>query len=144
MKIRETGSAGSQKVRQLLEKNWVVAVVGISTDPAKAAHEIPKQLQERGFRIVPVNPSADEILGQPAYASLADIDEPVDIVDVFRPAEEAADIAREAVAVGAKVLWLQLGITSDEARSIAEEAGLDYIEDRCMGHETRKLGITKT
>ena len=101
-------------------------------------------LQRRGFRIIPVNPSADEILGEPAYPALGDIKEPVDVVDVFRPAAEAPGIARQAVAIGARALWLQHGIKSDEARSIAEAAGLDYVEDLCMGRESVRLHIAKT
>ena len=131
------------EVREVLERYSVVAVVGISTNPSKASHRIPKTLKDAGFKIIPVNPTAEEVLGEKAYTTLADIPEQVDIVDVFRPSEEAAGIAREAVEIGAKALWLQLGITSDEARTIAQAAGLDYIENRCMGHETSALGIKK-
>lgn len=131
------------EARAILEKYSVVAVVGISTDPTKAAHRIPKTLKTAGFKVIPVNPTATEVLGEKAYPTLADIPEQVDIVDVFRPSDEAADIARQAVEIGAKALWLQIGITSDEARAIAEDAGLDFVEDRCMGNETRSLGITK-
>ncbi|MGH2698949.1 MAG: CoA-binding protein [Actinomycetota bacterium] len=129
--------------RDVLEKSRVVAVVGASTDPVKAAHRIPAVLQQAGFRIIPVNPSAPEVLGEKAYARLEDIPGPVDVVEVFRPSSEAGDIAREAVKIGAKGLWLQLGIVSDEAESIAAEAGLGFIQDRCMGQQTRALGITK-
>lgn len=108
-----------------------IAVVGLSRDPNKAAHSVPATLQAHGFRIIPVHPSADELLGEKVYRSLADIPEPVDLVDVFRPAPEAPGIARQAVAIGAKTLWLQQGIVSAEARRIATEGGLDYVEDRC-------------
>ncbi|MDX6492433.1 MAG: uncharacterized protein QOH02_368 [Gaiellaceae bacterium] len=85
-----------------------------------------------GYRVIPVRPrDCDEVLGVPCVASLAEIDEPIDLVDVFRRSEYTPDVAREAVAVGAKALWLQLGVVSEEARSIAEEAGLDYVEDQC-------------
>ena len=131
------------EVRDVLEKYSIVAVVGISTDPSKASHRIPRTLKDAGFKIIPVNPTADEVLGEKVYPTLADIPEQVEVVDVFRPSDEAADIARQAVAIGAKALWLQLGLTSDEARSIAEEAGLDFVENRCMGTETRALGIKK-
>jgi uncharacterized protein len=90
-----------------------------------------------------VNPNASEILGERAFASLLEIDEPVDIVQVFRPSEEAPNIARQAVQIGAKSLWLQLGITSPEARRIADQAGIDYVEDRYMQRETRRLRIRK-
>jgi predicted CoA-binding protein len=110
-----------------------IAVVGLSRDPAKAAHAVPANLQAAGFRIIPVHPSADELLGERVYRSLTDIiPERVDLVDVFRPAREAPGIARQAVAIGAKTLWLQQGIVSPEARRIAAEGGLDYIEDRCI------------
>ncbi|WP_435159225.1 CoA-binding protein [Amycolatopsis sacchari] len=116
-----------------------IAVVGLSRDPAKAAHSVPANLQAAGFRIIPVHPSADVLLGERVYRSLTDIPEPVDLVDVFRPAAEAPGIARQAVAIGAKTLWLQQGIVSAEARRIAEEAGLDYVEDRCTA-VVRALG----
>ncbi|MDQ4095352.1 MAG: CoA-binding protein [Actinomycetota bacterium] len=115
----------------------------MSRDPNKPGCYIPAQLEERGFRIIPVNPSVDELLGHEAVNSLSEVDEPVDVVDVFRPSAEAADIARQAVAIGAKALWLQLGIESDAAREIAEEAGLDYVENRCMGAEAAAHDIRK-
>ncbi|WP_215541269.1 CoA-binding protein [Amycolatopsis sp. CA-230715] len=120
-----------------------IAVVGLSRDPAKAAHGVPAALQAYGFRIIPVHPVADELLGEKVYRSLSDIPEPVDVVDVFRPAPEAAGIAEQAVAIGAKALWLQQGIVSPEARAIAEGAGLDYVEDRCMAVVRAVAGISK-
>jgi len=129
--------------KALLERVRVVAVVGCSRDPRKAAHRIPAQLQEAGFRIIPVHPSAQEILGERVYRTLRDIPEPVDLVDVFRPGPETPPIARDAVAIGASALWLQLGITSAESRAIAREGGLDYVEDRCTGADARWWGITK-
>lgn len=131
------------EVQDVLERATTVAVVGCSTDPTKAAHRIPAELQEAGYTVIPVHPSAEGILGVRAYRSLTDIEQHVDLVDVFRPPEEAPGIARQAVEVGAGALWLQLGIRSEEARTIAEEAGLDYVEDRCAGAERRRLGITK-
>ena len=92
---------------------------------------MPAGLQRRGFRIIPVNPYADTLFGERAYRSLLDIPEKVDVVDVFRPSRDAAEIARQAAAIGAKALWLQLDIRSDEARHIAEAAGMDYVEDEC-------------
>ncbi|NKQ58611.1 CoA-binding protein [Amycolatopsis sp. K13G38] len=116
-----------------------IAVVGLSRDPSKAAHAIPATLKAAGFRIIPVHPSADVLLGQKVYRSLADIPEPVDLVDVFRPAAEAPGIAEEAVRIGAKTLWLQEGIVSAQARRIATEAGLTYVENRCTA-VVRALG----
>ena len=92
---------------------------------------MPEGLQRRGFRIIPINPYADELFGERVYRSLADVPERIDLVDVFRPAADAPEIARQAVAIGAKALWLQQDIRSGEARKIAEAAGLDYIEDEC-------------
>ena len=127
---------------QVLAAARTVAVVGCSTDPRKAAHYVPRALLGAGYRVVPVHPSAGEILGQRAYPSLAEVPEPVDLVNVFRPATEAPEVARLAVAAGAKALWLQLGIRSPEARRIATEAGLAYVEDRCASVELRRHGIT--
>lgn len=129
--------------REILERYNTIAVVGLSRDPGKSAHSVPRTLQAAGFRIIPVNPYADTLLGEKVYRSLLDIPEPVEVVEVFRPSAEAPAIARQAVAVGAKVLWLQLGLTSAEARQIAEEAGLAYVEDRCMAVERAIHRITK-
>jgi predicted CoA-binding protein len=118
--------------RDVLERYRVIAVVGASRSPVKEAHRIPRQMQMAGYRIIPVNPFAEELFGEKVYRRLADIPEPVEIVDVFRPSEEAAEVARQAVEIGAKAVWLQLGISSPEARGIAEEAGLDYVENRCI------------
>jgi predicted CoA-binding protein len=118
-----------------------IAVVGASADPEKAANRIPGYLQHQGYRIRPVNPRGGTVLGEPVAARLADVDGPVDVVDVFRPSPEAAGIAREAVDIGAKVLWLQLGVASDEARELAEAAGLTVVMDRCMGATHRELGL---
>ena len=104
---------------------------------------MPEGLQRRGFRIIPINPYAETLFGERVYRSLLDVPEKIDIVDVFRPAEDTPEIARQAAAIGAKSLWLQLDIRSDEARRIAEEAGMDYIEDECTAvvaslHRIRK------
>jgi uncharacterized protein len=129
--------------RAMLEAATTIAVVGASTTPGKAAYAIPRTLLAAGFRMIPVHLTASEIHGQRVYPTLADIPEPVDLVDVFRPSAEAPAVARQAVAIGAKGLWLQLGIVSAEARRIAEAAGLDCIEDLCMGVEVVELGIGK-
>jgi len=117
--------------QEVLERSTVIAVVGASRDPRKAGGSVPAGLQQRGFRIIPINPFADELFGERAYRSLLDVPEPVDLVDVFRPAADAPEIARQAVAIGAKALWLQLDIRSREARRIAEAARIDYVEDQC-------------
>ena len=116
---------------EILEGAITIAVVGASRDPNKAGGSVPFGLQRRGFRIIPINPFADELFGERVYRSLSEVPDKIDIVDVFRPAGDAAEIARQAVAVGAKAVWLQLDIRSEEARRIAEAAGLDYVEDEC-------------
>jgi len=129
--------------RQILTSFDTIAVVGLSRNPAKAAHAVPAALQSAGYRLIPVNPRASEILGEPAYHSLDAVPEPIEIVQVFRPSREAAAIARQAVEIGAKAIWLQLGLRSPEAKTIAEGAGLLYVEDRCMGVDRARLGISK-
>jgi predicted CoA-binding protein len=125
---------------EILARSRTIAVVGASRDPGKPGHGVPAELRRHGFRIIPVNPhAAGTLFGEPVRPSLLDIDEPVDLVDVFRPAADAPEIARQAVAIGAGALWLQSDIVSAEARSIAEAAGMDYVEDRCTGVE-RALG----
>jgi len=108
-----------------------IAVVGASRDPSKAGGSVPAGLQRRGFRIIPINPYADTLFGERVYRSVLDVPETIDIVDVFRPGHDAPEIARQAAIVGAKALWLQLDIRSDEARQIAEAAGMDFVEDEC-------------
>jgi predicted CoA-binding protein len=129
-------------VERILRSYDVITIVGASDAPAKAASYVPAHMQQHGWRIIPVNPSGKVILGEQSYGTLADVPEPVGLVDVFRPAGDTPEIARQAVAVGATALWLQLGITSDEARSIAESAGLLYVEDRCLIVEQRRLGLS--
>jgi uncharacterized protein len=118
--------------REILEAATTIAVVGASRDPFKAGGSVPAGLQRRGFRIIPVNPFAEVLFGERVYRSLAEVPVKVDVVEVFRPAAEAADVARQALAIGAGALWLQLGIVSDEARRIAESGGIDFVEDECM------------
>lgn len=119
---------------EILEQARTIAVVGASDDPGKAAHRIPALLRDRGWRILPVNPNDPEVLGVTSVASVADLPDGVDVVEVFRPSAEAADIVREVVARGIPAVWLQAGIASDEARAVAAEAGIDYVENACMGH----------
>ncbi len=117
---------------EILRDAKTIALVGASPKPSKPSHGVMGYLLEAGYRVIPVRPlDCDEVHGIPCVASLAEIDEPIDLVDVFRRAEHTPGHAREAVAAGAKALWLQLGIRSDEARRIAEDGGLDYVEDAC-------------
>ena len=127
------------EIREILEFD-TIAVVGCSRTPGKAAHEVPSYLQRQGYEIIPVNPNADEVLGRPAYDSLSEVTEEVDVVDVFRPSAEVAGIVDEALARDdVEVIWLQLGIHDDEAVSRAEAAGLRVVQDRCMKPEHSRL-----
>lgn len=128
-------------IRELLTSAKTIAVVGLSTQPWKAAHSVPASLKAAGYRVIPVHPSATEILGEKAYRSLLEIPDKIDIVDVFRPAGEAPGLAEQAVQVKAGALWLQLGIVSPRAREIAEAGGLTYVEDRCIAVERSMLGL---
>jgi uncharacterized protein len=130
--------------QEILERATTIAVVGASRDPRKAGASIPVQLQRRGFRIIPINPFADELFGEHVYRSLSEVKEKVDLVDVFRPAADAPAIAREAAAIGAAALWLQQDIRSDEARRIAEAAGMDYVEDQCTAVVAALHQVNKT
>jgi predicted CoA-binding protein len=125
----------------LLGDVHTIAVVGASSKPSRPSYQIAAYLQDHGYRIVPVNPNETEILGEPAYPSLRDIpdDLQIDVVDVFRRAEDTPEVARDAVAIGAKVLWLQEGIVSDEAYRIASEAGLEVIMGVCIRATRRRL-----
>jgi uncharacterized protein len=129
--------------RQILTDSAVIAVVGASRDEDKTAHRVPAQMQRHGWRIIPVNPYAGEIFGETAYRTLSDIPEPVDLVNVFRPSADAAEVVRQAVAIGAPAVWLQLGIASAEARRIATEAGIDYVEDHCIAVERANGALTR-
>jgi predicted CoA-binding protein len=124
---------------QILRTARTIAVVGASPDPSRTSHRVMRYLQRAGYRCIPVNPNADDVLGERCYPSLADLPEPIDLVDVFRRAEYCADVAREAVATGAQALWLQLGLRSAEARDVADEAGMEYVEDACTAVVHRRL-----
>ena len=130
-----------RELRILLGEARTIAVVGLSSKPGRPSLDVAAYLQDRGFRIVPVNPRETEVLGEPAYASLRDIPSElsIDVVDVFRRAEETPEVARDAVAIGAKVLWLQDGIVNDEAYRIASEAGLEVIMGVCIRQTDARL-----
>jgi predicted CoA-binding protein len=116
---------------RILREARTIAIVGASPEPHRSSHGVMRYLLDAGYRCIPVNPNCAEVLGVPAVPSLAEIDEPVDLVDVFRRPQFCPTHAREAVAIGARGLWLQLGIVSAEARQVAEAAGLDYVENAC-------------
>jgi predicted CoA-binding protein len=130
-----------EELRQLLLDTKTIAVVGLSANPDRPSNQVAWYLHHQGYRLFGVNPSCpeSELFGVPMVASLAEVPEPIDIVDVFRRPEHTPDVARDAVAAGARVLWLQLGIRSDEARAVAEEAGLTYVEDRCVKVDHARL-----
>ena len=116
--------------RMLMGKR--IAVVGLSDDPGRPSYGVSKYLQGRGYTILPVNPNCTEVLGERCYASLFEVPGPIDVVDVFRRPLACADVVREAIKVGAKGVWLQSGIRNEEAARLAREAGIDFIQDRCL------------
>ncbi|HET8873530.1 MAG TPA: CoA-binding protein [Gaiellaceae bacterium] len=116
---------------QILQETKTIALVGASPNPNRPSHDVMRYLLARGYRVIPVRPDGDQVLGLPSASSLAEIEEPIDLVDVFRREEAAPEHARQAVEAGAKAFWLQLGLHSPEARRIATEGGLDYVEDLC-------------
>lgn len=126
-------------LRRLLTETRTVAVVGLSDKPHRPSHFVGKYLVDHGYDAIPVNPTVGTILGRPSLPDLASIGRPVDMVDCFRRAEQMPGLAREAVAIGAKVLWMQLGIVSEEARAIAEAGGLEVVMDRCTKIEHARL-----
>ena len=127
-------------IKEILSKYKSIAMIGVSNDPTKASTIVMKYMQKYGFKVYPINPSAkgQKILGEEVFAKLTEIKKPVDIVDVFRPSKEALDIAKDTVSIGAKVLWLQLGIKSEEARKIVEKDNIEYVDDRCTKMEYQK------
>jgi len=126
-------------LRRILKRSRVIAVVGLSANWYRPSYFAAKYMQEHGYRVIPVNPNYGEVLGEKCYPSIAAIPEPVDIVDCFRKPEEMPALARETVAKGAKVLWMQLGIHSSEALTIAADAGLDVVENHCVKIEHARI-----
>lgn len=128
-------------IRGVLGRVKTIAIVGASADPVKASFFVLKYLRDKGYRVIPVNPrlAGQTILGEPVHASLKDLPEPPDMVDVFRNATAAAGVTEEAIAVGAKVVWMQLGVRNDEAAAKAEAAGLTVIMNRCPKIEVQRL-----
>lgn len=127
------------ELRELLAGAWTIAVVGLSRNPAKASFHVASYLQQKGYRIIPVNPSRGEILGESVYANLDEVPEPVDIVDVFRRPEDVPPVVAAAVRNKARFLWLQEGIVNDEAAVTARQHGLGVVMDRCIMKEHRRL-----
>ena len=128
------------EIKNILSKYKSIAMVGVSKDPKKTSTIVMKYMQDYGFKVYPVNPSAkgEKILGEKVYANITEIDKNVDIVDVFRPSSEAYGIAEDAVKIGAKVLWLQLGIRDQKAKKLVEENKMEYVENKCTKMEYQK------
>lgn len=126
-------------LRRILKENKTIAVVGLSANWNRPSYFAAKYLQGYGYRVIPVNPRYEEVLGERCYPSLTDIEEPVDVVDVFRRAKDVPPIVEDAIKIGAKVLWLQLGIIHEEAAQRARDAGLDVVMNRCMKIEHARL-----
>jgi predicted CoA-binding protein len=127
-------------IKEILSKYKSIAMIGVSNDPTKASTIVMKYMQNYGYKVYPINPSAkgQKILGEEVFEKITDIKEPVEIVDVFRPSKEALEIANDTIKIGAKVLWLQLGIKNAEAKSIVESNNIEYVEDRCTKMEYQK------
>ena len=128
------------EIKDILSKYKTIAMIGVSKDPTKTSTIVMKYMQKYGYKVIPVNPRAkgEKILGEDVYEKITDIKEPVEIVDVFRPSKEALEIANDTIKIGAKVLWLQLGIKNAEAKSIVESNKIEYVEDRCTKMEYQK------
>jgi predicted CoA-binding protein len=129
----------ADEIRDLLRSTRTIAVVGLSDNPGRASHHVAAYLQDHGYRIIPVNPTVTEVLGEKAYPRLEDVPEPIDLVDVFRRPEHVPGIVDAAIKVGAKAVWLQLGIVHEEAAAKARAAGLRVVQDRCTLIEHGRL-----
>ena len=133
------------EIKEILSKNKTIAMIGVSKDSSKPSTIVMKYMQKYGYKVIPINPSAkgEKILGEEVFGKLNEIKISIDIVDVFRPSKEAVEIAKDTVKIGAKVLWLQLGITSNEAKAIVETNNIDYVENRCTKMEYQKIFLKK-
>ncbi len=134
MTTQESGllSAGPEEIAQILKKYQTIAVVGLSTDPGRPSYQVAEYLKNHGYRIIPVNPGCTEVLGEKCYPSLKDIPFPVEVVDIFRKVEFIPAIVAEAIDVGAKAVWMQLGLEEPDSARQARAAGLQVVMDRCM------------
>jgi uncharacterized protein len=128
-----------REIRHILETGRNIAVVGLSDKPDRDSYRVAEYLQHRGYRIIPVNPVIESVLGEKSYASLKDIPEPVDIVDIFRKPDTVGPIVDEAIEIGAPVVWMQLGVVNEAAAQKAEAAGLQVVMDRCLKVEHQRL-----
>jgi len=133
------------EIKDILSKYKTIAMIGVSKDPTKTSTIVMKYMQKYGYKVIPVNPSAkgEKILGENVYEKITDIKEPIDIVDVFRPSKEAFPIAEDTVKIGAKVLWLQLGIRDENAKKLMKKNNIDYVENKCTKMEYQKFFLGK-
>ena len=133
------------EIKDILSKYKTIAMIGVSKDPTKVSTIVMKYMQKYGYKVIPVNPRAkgEKILGEDVYEKITDIKETVDIVDVFRPSKEAFPIAKDTVKIGAKVLWLQLGIRDENAKKLMEKNNIDYVENKCTKMEYQKFFLGK-
>ena len=138
MSIMEQDPSSNKQIREILSLNKI-AVIGMSKNPSKAAHYVPKYLSDNGYDITPVNPTADEILGKKCYASVTEINEEIDIIDVFRPSDQLLSVMQDAIKKKPKVIWLQEGIHNVKAEDLAKKAGIKVIFNRCMLAEHQRL-----
>ena len=132
-------------IKEILSKNKTIAMIGVSKNSSKPSTIVMKYMQKYGYKVIPINPSAkgEKILGEEVFGKLDEIKIPIDIVDVFRPSKEVVEIAKDTVKIGAKVLWLQLGISSNKAKTIVETNNIDYVENRCTKMEYQKNFLKK-
>jgi len=131
-------STGADPIADILKRSKTIAVVGLSSNPMRPSHEVTEYMQSAGYRTIPVNPNETEVLGEKSYARLEDVPEKIDLVDIFRRAEHVPEVVESAIRVGANVVWMQLGIESEEAAEKARAAGLAVVEDACILVEHRK------
>ena len=133
-------------IKKILLKNKIIAMIGVSQDPSKPSTIVMKYMQKYGYKVIPVNPSAkgEKILGEEVFGKLDEIKIAIDIVDVFRPSKEVLSIAKDTIKIKAKVLWLQLGISSDEAKTLVVKNNINYIENKCTKMEYQKIFLKKT
>ena len=128
-----------KELREILNESKTIAVVGCSRDPTKAAQTVPRYMKDQGYKIIPVNPFAEEILGEKVYRDLSEINDAVDIVNIFRPSEDCLEVVKEAVKIKPKAIWMQLGIRNTEAEKLAKKHGIKVVMDMCIYIEHKRL-----
>ena len=130
-------------IRKIFLESETIAVVGCSSNPEKPAHYVPKYLQQNGYKIIPINTTAEEILGEKCYKKISDVKEKVDIIGIFRPSKECLEVVNDSLKIKPKLIWMQSGIVNEDVKKLAEEQGIQVVMDRCMMVEHRKLVVGK-